>query len=99
MEMSALLDRYLGPRWAEEPAGNGTWSRVDRIPDEELWRVHQIRRERLVHYARRRLALQVRHHPVAAGQHFTWNLRVAAFLGEPHQHAAAFGLLRRVGTR
>src|SRR5512139_112427 len=27
------------------------------------------------------------------------NLRVAAFLGEPHQHAATFGLLRRVGTR
>ena len=60
MEMSALLNRYLGPRWAEEPAGNGTWSRVDRIPDEELWRVHKIRRERLVHYARTRLVSQLR---------------------------------------
>ena len=50
LEMTALLDRYLGPRWAEEPAESDVWSRIDRIPDHELWRVHQIRRERLVNY-------------------------------------------------
>ncbi|HYM06186.1 MAG TPA: alpha-glucan family phosphorylase [Terriglobales bacterium] len=59
MEMKTLLDRYLGPRWAEEPPDSAVWLRIDRIPDEELWRVHQIRRERLVHYARVRLARQV----------------------------------------
>lgn len=59
LEMSNLLSRYLGPRWAEDP-GEAVWQRVDRIPDEELWRVHQIRRERLIHYARRRLAAQVK---------------------------------------
>jgi len=57
IEMTSLLTRYLGPRWAEEPA----WERIDRIPDEELWRVHEIRRERLIHYARHRLAEQVAH--------------------------------------
>jgi glycogen phosphorylase len=40
-EMAGLLGRYLGPRWAEEP-GSNIWKRVDRIPDHELWRVHQI---------------------------------------------------------
>jgi len=60
MEMSQLLSRYLGPRWAEEPGDGATWDRVDRIPDQELWRVHEIRRERLVHYARSRLAEQIR---------------------------------------
>ncbi len=59
LEMSNLLSRYLGPRWAETPA-NGVWQRIDRIPDEELWRVHEIRRERLIHYARRRLASQIK---------------------------------------
>jgi starch phosphorylase len=58
MEMNALLTRYLGPRWAEEP-GDRIWQRVDRIPDEELWRAHQIRRERLIHYARARLGQQL----------------------------------------
>jgi len=60
MEMNSLLDRYLGPRWADEPADGKVWSRVDRIPDQELWRVHEIRRERLVHYARNRLATFVK---------------------------------------
>jgi starch phosphorylase len=60
MEMSALLTRYLGPQWGERPADTTLWNRIDRIPDQELWRVHEIRRERLVHYARARLASQVR---------------------------------------
>jgi len=60
MEMSALLNRYLGPQWGEKPADTALWQRIDRIPDQELWRVHEIRRERLVHYARSRLASQVR---------------------------------------
>jgi starch phosphorylase len=60
MEMNVLLDRYLGPRWAEEPADGVVWNRLDRIPDQELWRVHEIRRERLVHYARARLAAQLK---------------------------------------
>ncbi len=58
-EMSALLDRYLGPKWSEDPANHDVWDRIDRIPDHELWRVHQIRRERLVNYARARLAKQI----------------------------------------
>lgn len=60
MEMSALLNRYLGPQWGEKPADTTLWQRIDRIPDQELWRVHEIRRERLVNYARTRLASQVR---------------------------------------
>jgi len=59
MEMTALLNRYLGPRWAEE-ANSGVWNRVDRIPDHELWRVHQIRRERLINYARQALEIQLK---------------------------------------
>jgi glycogen phosphorylase len=60
MEMSALLSRYLGPQWGEKPADTALWQRIDRIPDQELWRVHEIRRERLVHYARKRLSSQIR---------------------------------------
>src|SRR5579871_2432698 len=62
LEMTTLLNRYLGHRWAEEPPESPVWSRIDRIPDHELWRVHQIRRERLVNYARQALESQVRRH-------------------------------------
>jgi starch phosphorylase len=58
-DMADLYDRYLGPRWIERPAEQDIWQRVMRIPDEELWRTHERRRERLVAFARRRLRRQL----------------------------------------
>ncbi|HKM58891.1 MAG TPA: alpha-glucan family phosphorylase [Chthoniobacterales bacterium] len=52
LEMNQLYDRYLGPHWREEPADHEVWDRVYSIPAEELWRVHERRRERLVVWAR-----------------------------------------------
>jgi starch phosphorylase len=58
-DMAALLDRYLGPKWAEDPLREEIWSRIDKIPDEELWRTYERRRERLVAFARRCLRTQL----------------------------------------
>ena len=58
-EMVELYDRYLGPRWREEPVDQVVWRRVERIPAVELWRTHERRRERLVAFARRRLRGQL----------------------------------------
>ena len=58
-DMADLYDRYLGPRWIERPADQSVWQRVMRIPDEELWRTHERRRERLVAFARKRLRTQL----------------------------------------
>ena len=59
-EMNELYDRYLGPKWREEPADWALWGRVEQIPSEELWRTHERRRDRLVAFARRRLREQLR---------------------------------------
>ena len=58
-EMNQLYDRYLGPKWREEPADPKLWHRIDAIPAAELWRTHERRRERLVAYARQRLRAQL----------------------------------------
>jgi starch phosphorylase len=58
-EMNQLYDRYLGPRWREEPTDRMTWQQAGRIPAEELWRTHERRRERLVACVRRRLRAQL----------------------------------------
>jgi starch phosphorylase len=58
-EMSELFDRYLGPRWLEEPGDQRIWERISEIPSAELWRTHERRRERLVGYVRRRLHQQL----------------------------------------
>lgn len=59
MEMGNLFDRYLGPRWAEDPTDKKAWDLAEEIPDAELWRTHERRRERLVAFARRRFRKQL----------------------------------------
>ena len=59
-DMAALLDRYLHPNWIERPADHSVWEGVERIPDSELWRTHERRRERLVSIVRQRLQKQLR---------------------------------------
>ncbi len=58
-EMAALFDRYLGPRWREDPSDQRVWQRVVNIPGEELWRIHERRRGWLVNFARERLVRQL----------------------------------------
>lgn len=58
-DMATLFDRYLGSKWEEDPLDQEVWNRIDKIPDEELWRTHERRRERLVAFARRRLRTQL----------------------------------------
>ncbi|HEV3082538.1 MAG TPA: alpha-glucan family phosphorylase [Gemmataceae bacterium] len=59
-EMAQLYDRYLGVQWEERPTNYAIWKRVDHIPDAELWRTHERRRERLVAFARTRLKVQLK---------------------------------------
>ncbi len=58
-EMSQLYDRYLGVQWEERPTDHSVWKRVENIPNAELWRTHERRRERLVAFARARLKAQL----------------------------------------
>ncbi len=58
-DQAGLYDRYLGPEWQEQPTEASVWETVDQIPDTELWRTHERRRERLVAFARRRLREQL----------------------------------------
>jgi starch phosphorylase len=59
-EMDRLYDRYLGQGWWAEPASAAVWQQgIARVPAEELWRTHELRRQRLVVFARRRLRHQL----------------------------------------
>ena len=58
-DMQNLLDRYLRPRWRTKPLEYGIWERVQKIPDAELWRTHERRKERLIDFCRERLKAQI----------------------------------------
>jgi starch phosphorylase len=48
LRVQRLLDKYLGPAWRERPDDPEVWEKAKEIPDEELWAVHQERKEALV---------------------------------------------------
>ncbi|MDQ1444548.1 MAG: glycogen phosphorylase [Acidimicrobiaceae bacterium] len=52
-EMDDLLSRYVLPDWSQ--AEGDDWSRLDNARDDELWRVREQGRERLVAFVRARL--------------------------------------------
>lgn len=58
-DMEELLYRYLGEKFVTKPEDQSIWQRIEKIPDVELWRTHERRRERLVAFARNRLKKQV----------------------------------------
>jgi len=59
-ELRLLFERYLGLSWINRPGDDSIWDKIPGIPEAELWRTHERRRERLVAFVRRRLAEQLK---------------------------------------
>ncbi|MCW8131820.1 MAG: alpha-glucan family phosphorylase [Planctomycetota bacterium] len=58
--LDELFVRYIGPRWTYDAADQvGEWTGPERVPDAELWRVHERQRAKLVTWARQRLRMQL----------------------------------------
>ena len=59
-ENAAVLSRYMGEGWRAHPSEPNALGSVASIPDEELWRTHEIGRSRLVRRCRDLLERQLR---------------------------------------
>ena len=90
-EFSSLYSRYLGADWADKPTNYKMWDRVSRIPDSELWRSHERRREHLINFVRDRLKIQFDRRGSSAGD----KSRISEIL-DPE--ALTIGFARRFAT-
>lgn len=54
--IGSLFDSYLGYEWREKTRDKNVWERVEGIPSEELWSIHNEERENLISYIRLKLA-------------------------------------------
>lgn len=90
-EMETLFNQYIGEKWVHNPASGDLWNRIDKIPDEELWRTHERRRERLVAFARKRLTKQLK----AKGEGFS---EIAAATEVLDPTVLTIGFARRFAT-
>jgi starch phosphorylase len=87
-DMAELFDRYLGPNWVEDPDSKRVWEQVGKIPDAELWRTHERRRERLVAFARERLQAQLKNWGASARE-------IRASAGVLNSEVLTIGFARR----
>ncbi len=65
--LSNLFSDYLGKNWLEHLDEPDLWSKIDEIPDFELWAVHQHLKRKLAFYLRERVRERWTHggfHPV-----------------------------------
>jgi len=90
-EMATLFDRYLNPRWRTQEYRPEIWGEVDSIPDTELWRTHERRRERLIAFTRKQVAAALHKRGASAAE-----LQSAEELLNPD--ALTFGFARRFAT-
>jgi glycogen phosphorylase len=90
-EMEDLFLKYIGEKWLENPASQKLWDRVDKIPNEELWRVHEERRGRLVSFTRSRLIKQIKARGGSQSE-----IEAAAEVLDPY--ALTIGFARRFAT-
>ena len=90
-EMAELYERYLGTDWQDDPDAEDIWKRIEEIPDEELWRTHETRREKLIGFARKRLRAQL----IRKGASHT-EIRESAEVLDPQ--AFTIGFARRFAT-
>ncbi len=47
-KMKDLFNEYLKPYWQDNIQNDETWKEIEKIPNEELWAVHQARKEKLL---------------------------------------------------
>ena len=51
--MGQLFERYLSPKWIQNPDADRLRSELERMPDEELWMTHELCRQSLIRHARK----------------------------------------------
>jgi len=90
-ELRTLYDRYLQPDWLEEVDNPATWDGLAKIPDGELWAVHNQRKSKMVSFVRDRVRRQYTRHGEGPR-------RLAAADGLLDPNALTLGFARRFAT-
>jgi len=90
-ELYDLYTRYMGEGWYDRLDDQALWDRLLQIPDEELWKVKQLLRSRLIEFVRNRYSAWKRE--IGAPQE---EVEAAANVLDPN--ALTIGFARRFAT-
>ncbi len=89
-ELGVVYDAGMGTQWRSQPWEASSWQGASSIPDESLWRAHELRRHRLVRGARRH---------ILSKHHASVSERQTEIIEETlHPQALTVGFARRFAT-
>ena len=60
--LKRLYNKYLKPYWQDDIQNDNTWKGIFNIPNEELWKVHQERKEKLIDVAKKNITNRLRNY-------------------------------------
>ncbi len=90
-ETADMVKRVLGPEWESRPVDQAMLDRIDHIPDEELWRTHELNRTHLIRCAREHTEKRLRLRSAAPQE-------IAQARAILDQDALTIGFARRFAT-
>jgi starch phosphorylase len=90
-EVNQLFNKYLGPDWINRQDDPTMWERLDDIPDEELWFIHQHLKGKLLGFLRGRVRRRW-----VDGRHDPTQILTGGTLLDPE--ALTIGFARRFAT-
>ena len=90
-KLKELYNEYLAPYWQEKIHINETWQRINFIPDEQLWKIHLERKERLLKLVKENVTARLRKN----GMHYD---EINEITSKLNPNALTIGFARRFAT-
>lgn len=59
-DLKVLYNEYLAPYWQDSIYKDETWEKIKEIPDEKLWEVHKIRKQKLIEFVKENVTNRLR---------------------------------------
>ncbi|MFR2535330.1 MAG: alpha-glucan family phosphorylase [Clostridia bacterium] len=59
-DLKVLYNEYLAPYWQDSIYKEETWEKIREIPDEKLWEVHKIRKQKLIEFVKENVTNRLR---------------------------------------
>ncbi len=89
--LKQLYNKYLIPYWQDKIHEDETWEKINKIPDEELWNEHTLRKERLFKLVKENVTNRLRNNGVPYNQ-------ITEITSKLNPNALTIGFARRFAT-
>ena len=89
--LKQLYNKYLTPYWQDNIHKNEIWENIKNIPDEELWKEHMARKEKLMDITKNNITTRLRR----CGYHYN---EINSITSKLNSEALTIGFARRFAT-